>query len=138
MLFATDWVELTAIATFVLGFVTLLLVLVTRSMVKKAGEEIAIERRRIDEATKPRVFPAPHSLWGDDYGRGSEFVSVGGWRSVLPVTNGGPGVALNVRAQLRWEGGMRLPYRACRRALALANPAIWSWSGGRHLTNGTT
>jgi hypothetical protein len=64
-LLATDWVEWTAIATFIaagaaiaLGIVTLLLVLVTREMVTNASDEIAIERRRIDEAIRPRVFPA--------------------------------------------------------------------------------
>jgi hypothetical protein len=100
-LLATDWVEWTAIATFIaagaaiaLGIVTLLLVLVTREMVTNASDEIAIERRRIDEAIRPRVFPAPGGGWGDDSGY-SEDVGGSGWRAVLPVTNGGPGVALN-------------------------------------------
>jgi hypothetical protein len=113
-LLATDWVEWTAIATFIaagaaiaLGIVTLLLVLVTREMVTNASDEIAIERRRIDEAIRPRVFPAPGGGWGDDSGY-SEDVGGSGWRAVLPVTNGGPGVALNIGAELRWGAGSQL------------------------------
>jgi hypothetical protein len=100
---ATDWVKWTAIATFILGVATLLLVLVTMKMVQKASAEIAIERQRIDEATRPRIFPAPARGWGTEGYRGG---ALGGdWRRVLPVTNGGPGVALNVRAGLRWGTG---------------------------------
>jgi hypothetical protein len=109
MLLATNWTEWTAIGTLIaagaamgLAAVTGWLVLTTRGMVSKAGEEIAVERRRIDEATKPHVFPAPTGDWGDDGGYTTEFADRNVWRTVLPVTNGGPGVALNVKAQLRW------------------------------------
>jgi hypothetical protein len=103
---ATDWAEWTAIGTLiaagaaiVLGAVTAWLVVTTRRMVSQAGQEIAIERQRIDAATKPRVFPAPTGNWGND----NVYVTdpADWWRNFFPVTNGGPGVALNVKAQLR-------------------------------------
>jgi len=55
------------------------------------------ERAPAEEATTPHVFPAPRAEWGNDDGP-----EAGRWRTVLPVTNGGQGVALNVLAQLRW------------------------------------
>ena len=121
MLMVTDWTEWTAIATFIaagaailLGLVTLGLVIVTRQMVGKASDEIKLERRRLEEASKPRVFPAPTGHWGDTSvyaglqpGPGGPRQNPGG-RNVLPVTNGGPGVALNVRAQFRGATGEHL------------------------------
>jgi hypothetical protein len=106
MILATDWVEMTAIATFALAAVTLGLVVVTILMVRKAGAEIELERQRLEDAAKPRVFPAPAQGWGTEAYRGD---ALGGqYRTVLPVTNGGPGVALNVKAQLRWGNGEQL------------------------------
>jgi hypothetical protein len=75
-------------------------------MVRKAGAEIALERQRLEEAARPRVFPAPAQGWGTEGYRGD--AHGGQWRGVLPVTNGGPGVALNVKAQLRSENGEQL------------------------------
>jgi hypothetical protein len=113
VILTTNWTEWTAIATFiaagaaiVLGLVTLGLVIVTRQMVVKANDEIALERRRLEEAARPRVFPASIQGWGTEGYRG-EALGLD-WHRVLPVTNGGPGVALNVRTQLRWGTGEQL------------------------------
>lgn len=103
---ATDWVMWTAIATFVLAAVTLGLVVVTMKMVRTASDEIKLERRRLEDASRPRVFPAPVEGWGTEAYRGDALGS--DWTKVLPVTNGGPGAALNVKAQLRWGTGEQL------------------------------
>jgi hypothetical protein len=84
--------------TLTLAAVTFLLVTSTNRSVKTATEELRLERERLTASQTPRVFPAPPVEW------------IGGfapyntrplhWHNVLPVKNGGPGVALNVIATL--------------------------------------
>jgi hypothetical protein len=64
-----------------------------------ALQQITLQRRAVEAATKPHVFPAPPRGWGDD----NDWRQLKDWRTGIPVTNGGPGVALNVTAQLRWS-----------------------------------
>jgi hypothetical protein len=65
-----------------------------------ADQQSALLRRhdeRVERRSKehtPHVFPAPRDPWG--------MADKRSWRSFLPVTNGGSGVALNVRARLEW------------------------------------
>lgn len=91
---------LVAIGTLALAAVTLVLVLITRSSVSAASKQIEFERKRADAAQWPRAFPAPSSEWtasrGNYAGLGSSHV--------LPVKNGGTGVALNVSGELDFTG----------------------------------
>ena len=93
-----EW--LVAGGTLVLALATFALVLVTWRMVAQAGEQVALEQRRVEASQRPYVFPAASRRWieGADLPRGME------WFELLPVTNVGPGVAINVRGTLYLAG----------------------------------
>jgi hypothetical protein len=98
------WSFFVAVGTLALAGVTYVLVRATRDSVTSAARQIEIERKRTEAAQWPRVFPAPSADWVGSTDRYS-----GEWSSrLLPVKNGGPGVALNVQADLDFtsqEGG---------------------------------
>jgi hypothetical protein len=135
ILAATDWEKWTAIgtltaaaATLILAGVTLALVFATRGSVAKAAEEIAITRERLDASQRPHVFPAPNLEWI----AGSERYA-GRWNEVLPVRNGGPGVALNVFGQLQWPSpsGVFVMLIATSLAPNTAQDMALDWSSPR-------
>jgi hypothetical protein len=102
---AADWEKWTAIgtlaaagATLVLAAVTVWLVFTTRRVVSETAEQLAIERGRIEASQRPYVFPAPSADWI----RNSGPYSGGHKAELFPVTNAGPGPALNVGGQLQW------------------------------------
>jgi hypothetical protein len=97
LLFVTQWDKWTAIGTIAAAAATLFLALVTLWLVVQTRAELTIERHRIEAAQRPRVFPAPPTAWTDG---ADEYA--GRWPQLLPVKNGGPGVALNVRLRLQW------------------------------------
>lgn len=139
VLLATDWAKWTAIGTLIaagatigLASVTVWLVVTTRRMVVRAGDEIAIERQRMDDATRPHVFPAPVGSWGDATGYRTGFADAGDWPGVLPVTNGGPGVAMNVKAQLRQTAGSALVAETVPTSLGPgeSRPLLIAWPSG--------
>ena len=94
------WDALVAIGTLALAAVTFALVLVTKRSVDAAKDEIGIERRRIEAGQWPRVFPMPLDRWVAS----RESYSGGQSSRVLPIKNGGTGVALNVHGQLDFTG----------------------------------
>lgn len=60
------------------------------------GSNVVIERRRLEAANWPRLFPSPPPTWTAGQGIYAGEAS----SSVLPVKNAGPGVALNVSGSL--------------------------------------
>ena len=98
---ATSWSDPLAVATFVLAFFTFLLGLITRKSVKTSARQIEIEQRTLAAAQEPRVFPAPSREWTD---AAAPYDGPLNRFDVLPVTNGGLGPALNVRARLEYGG----------------------------------
>jgi hypothetical protein len=72
----------TGLATLALGGATVWLGATTR----------AIERRRIEESHRPHVIPTAIESGPEREGR------------LLPVTNVGPGAALNISGHLEWRG----------------------------------
>jgi hypothetical protein len=88
--------------------VTYRLVRVTKRSVETATKELRLERQRVTAAQTPRVFPAPPIEWTE--GTEPYTHNPRHWADVLPVKNGGPGVALNVRARLEWPapGGVNV------------------------------
>jgi len=106
---ATSWGDPIAVAglaaaggTLFLGFVTVWLVTVTKRSVAKTAEAVKLEQEQMARAQEPRVFPTAPAAWTE----GAEPYA-GRWHEVLPVENGGPGVALNVRGELTFhlQGG---------------------------------
>jgi hypothetical protein len=97
-LFWANWSV--AIGTIAVAVATLLLALVTRRSVRTATDELRLERERLTASQWPRVFPNPPLTWSE--GAPPYNQDPRPWASVLPVKNGGPGVALNVRARLDW------------------------------------
>jgi hypothetical protein len=81
---------------------TLVLAFFTFRSVQGATAELRLERDRLVAAQTPRVFPTPPIEWSE--GAPPYNMELRLWPTVLPVTNGGPGVALNVRARLEWPG----------------------------------
>ena len=90
-----DW--FVAIGTLCLAGATVWLVLVTKDMVQRSSQQLALEQRRIEASQRPHVYPESPIDRVD--GRG-DYGGPVTWREVLPVRNGGPGVALNVRGTL--------------------------------------
>lgn len=88
---------LVAGGTLALAAGTVFLALETRVSVKAALRQLAIEKDRLAAAQQPRVFPAPRVEWIDG---SPPYAGPVTRQEVLPVTNGGPGVALNVCARL--------------------------------------
>jgi len=99
-LFWADWSV--AIGTIAVAVATLALAWVTRRSVKTATDELRLERDRLTASQWPRVFPTPEIAWSE--GASPYNFDPHTWPTVLPVKNGGPGVALNVRARLVWPG----------------------------------
>jgi hypothetical protein len=95
---AAEW--LVAAGTLALAGATYVLVRVTRRMVAQAGEQVMLEQRRVEASQRPHVFPAASRRWieGADLPGGMQ------WLELLPVTNGGPGLAINVRGTLYFAG----------------------------------
>jgi hypothetical protein len=77
------------------AFGTILLALVTWRLARSTAGEIRLERDRLAAAQRPHVFPATYTAWVDGTGRYENREL-----HVIPVINGGPGVALNVRGTL--------------------------------------
>jgi hypothetical protein len=115
LVLATNWDKYTAIgtlaaagATVLLAAVTVWLVWTTRRAVKGEAEQLSIQRRALEASQTPYVFPAPTADWTDGLG----VYSGGRWGKVLPIRNGGTGLALNVRGRLRWgpPSGTQVPF----------------------------
>jgi hypothetical protein len=98
---ATSWSDPLAVATFTLAFFTFLLGVITWTSVKTSARQVEIEQRRLTAAQKPRVFPAPSREWTDG---AAPYDGPLHRFDVIPVTNGGLGPALNVRARLEYGG----------------------------------
>ncbi len=91
-----DW-ELASIVLTGLG--TTALALVTWQSVSASSRQLAVEAKRLEASQWPRLFPVALNDWiasSGDYDNER-------WRRVLPVRNGGPGVALNVTGHLEWK-----------------------------------
>ena len=73
--------------------------LVTNRLGSFAGRQLELEQRRLEAGQRPHVYPAANPDWIEGSGRYSGSFR---WNQVLPVKNGGPGVALNVRGQLHF------------------------------------
>lgn len=95
----TDWwASGAAIAVAVL---TGGLALATYLMARATSSEVRLERRRMDDAVRPHVYPQTHANWVDQ----SANYAQDRWVYVIPVTNAGPGTALNVRGRFRLRNG---------------------------------
>jgi hypothetical protein len=95
------WAEWSvAVGTIMLALFTAWLAWTTRRSVQAATAELRLERKRLDASQTPRVFPALPLEWA--LGGAPYNVDPRLWHDVLPVKNGGPGVALNVWARLEW------------------------------------
>jgi hypothetical protein len=68
-----------------------------RDEAKIVGDQVTLQREQMEVAQRPHVFPAPPGDWAVREG-----VYGGSGSDVLPVKNGGPGAALNVKGQLTW------------------------------------
>jgi hypothetical protein len=90
-----DW--WVAAGTLALAATTGVLAFVTWRMAKSARDEVAIERERIDAATRPVVYPLALYDWVvGRQGSGYDARRL----SVLPLKNGGAGPALNVHGAI--------------------------------------
>jgi hypothetical protein len=66
----------------------------------RVGDQVAIERERLDGEAQPWVVPAPDPSWSWRSGEGR--YAGDDWKRLLPVKNVGPGAALNVKGSLNW------------------------------------
>jgi hypothetical protein len=79
---------------------TILLAVVTWRLARTSAQEIRIERERLADAQRPHVFPVTYTQWVDKTERYAQRAF-----DVVPISNGGPGVALNIRGQLTFASG---------------------------------
>jgi len=95
------WDAFVAIGTLALAAVTFRLVTVTRSSVDAAARQITLERRIAEANQWPRVVPAPSADWSAARGKHSTANVAPG--VFLPVTNLGPGVAVNIYGTIQFS-----------------------------------
>ncbi len=92
------WSALVAVGTLALALGTSFLAFQAKREATKVGEQVELERERLDAVTLPYVVPAPTFAWANHQGEGQ--YADGEWRRLLPIKNVGPGTALNVRGRL--------------------------------------
>jgi hypothetical protein len=94
----TDWAI--GAPTIALAVLTGLLALATFVMARQSRAQVALEKERIEAAQQPHVFPAGSIDWSDGTG------SYAGRRNeVIPLKNGGLGIARNVTGRLHFPDG---------------------------------
>jgi hypothetical protein len=135
LLLAMHWEKWTAIgtlaaagATVLLAVVTVWLVRTTKGAVAGEAQQINLQRRVLEASQTPYVFPAPTVEWTDGIGAYAE----GRWNEVLPVRNGGSGVALNVRGRLMWgpPSGTHIPLVRANLGPGDHQDMRINWAGG--------
>jgi len=130
----SDW--FVAGGTLGLAGGTVWLVIVTNRMVARAGDQLALEQRRVEASQRPHVYPESPIEWVDGTGRYGGPLT---WREALPVRNGGPGVALNVRGKLFFPppSGVVVPIVPTSLAPGESADLRFNWGGERQKGGGT-
>jgi hypothetical protein len=118
----TDW----AIGAPTIAFAVLtgLLALATFFMARQARAQVALEKERIEAAQQAHVFPAGSIDWSDGTG------SYAGRRNeVIPLKNGGLGIARNVTGRLHFPDGGYIELVSITIAPGDTQDVRFNWAG---------
>ncbi len=118
----TDWAI--GAPTIALAVLTGLLALATFFMARQSRAQVALEKERIEAAQQPNVFPAGSIDWSDGAGpyagRGNE---------VIPLKNGGLGIARNVTGRLHFPDGAYIELVSITIAPGDTQDVRFNWAG---------